>query len=67
MAKLVILATSDNTVYVFDEGDERADMQYTVCIGANLDVERFTVPAEAWEDRRARLASDIEVVDCRKG
>ena len=63
---LIVLAAGD-TVYVFDD-HEKASMQYTVCVGANLDVQTWRISAQRWDDVRQGLDAErdgIRVVDAR--
>lgn len=64
--KIILLAAGD-TVYVFAEDNaEAADMQYTVLIGANLDVTRAKITEERWPQILEALGTDeIEIVDTR--
>ncbi|MFG2042172.1 hypothetical protein [Dactylosporangium sp. NPDC048998] len=67
--RTVTLLAAGSDVYVFPAGDGRIDLQVTVLIGANLDVERHTVPEAGFDDAVwPQLSKDgINVVDCRPG
>lgn len=68
-AQVALLAAGDS-VYVFHPGDERIDMQRTVLIGANLDVDGpRLVDAQTWvfQVRGALAERGVQVVDCRDG
>ena len=65
----VVVVAAGDCAFVFDEDDDRADLQELVCIGSNLDTERFEITAEKWEKIQPLLGSDyeVEIVDCRRG
>lgn len=67
--RAVTLLAAGSDVYVFPAGDDRIDLQTTVLIGANLDVDRHTVPEDVFDDAVwPQLVRDgINVVDCRPG
>jgi hypothetical protein len=65
------ILTGGDDVYLFDDGDETADMQLVVMIGANLDVGSWSgVSEERWVAAQTRLEADAEgdlqIIDCRK-
>ncbi len=65
--RLILLASSDHTVYVFADR-ELAGAQHLVCVGANVDVEVLQVSPAAWAAAEHRLrAADprIRIVDTR--
>jgi hypothetical protein len=67
--RLILLATSDGTVYVFADR-ELAGAQYHVCIAANLDVEVLRVSPAGWAVAEPRLQAanpPITIVDVRPG
>ena len=64
--RLIVLAAGD-TVYVFDDV-EKARMQCLVCVGANLDVQRWRITAQRWPEVRAGLEDlrdGVGIVDAR--
>jgi hypothetical protein len=68
-ADRVALLLAGDDVYVFDAGDERIVIQYTVLVGANLDVDGpIYMTMEAWDRRFSALApAEANIVDCRTG
>lgn len=73
MSDRLIIVQGADTFYVFAEGDEeRAQVQHTVCVGANQDAEMFRVSEAKWGTTVAQFADEIEggeveVIDCRPG
>jgi len=66
MDKVIVIAAG-NEVYLFNQGDERADLQYMACVGSNLDTEKAVIPADRIDVLLERIAEDdTEVIDCRK-
>jgi hypothetical protein len=67
--RLILLACSDGTVYVFADL-ELAGVHYRVCIAANLDVEVMRVSPAGWAVAEGRLRAanpPITIVDVRPG
>jgi hypothetical protein len=63
---IVWVISAGGTVYAFAEED-LADAQHIVCVGANLDVQRFTVTRAQWREARSKLWADrsnpVTVID----
>ena len=58
MSQVEVIAYGDEA-HVYPAGSDAAEVLYTVAIGANLDAERFRVPARRWREALAdpRLGS----------
>lgn len=53
----VSLVSGGSYLFAFDDAG-LARVQATMMIGANLDVETFTMPADTWNNVRGRLMAD---------
>lgn len=69
MSERVALLAGGDSVYVFHEGDDRIDIQRTVMIGANLDVDGpHLIGATRWvfDVRPALEKEEVTIIDCRE-
>lgn len=50
-----------NDVYLFDDGEGKAELQYVVCAGANQDVAMYQrVKEEEWQNALAAVRADMD-------